>query len=45
MQAAVKAISVEASVQTLPEKAAEDEALLRRLLERVDYDGLRKLLQ
>lgn len=45
MKSGVRLITVSASVQTLPATAAADEALLRRLLDAVDYEGLKKLLE
>jgi len=45
MEGQLKAITVSASVQTTPEHASADEALLRRLLEQVDLEGLRRLIQ
>lgn len=45
MKTGVKVITVSAGVHTTAADAAADEALLRKLLESVDYEGLKKLLQ
>lgn len=44
MRAELRGISVWAAVQTTPAKAAGDEALLRKLLDQVDFEALKALL-
>ena len=44
MRAELRGISVWAAVQTTPAQAVQDEALIRKLLEQVDFDALKALL-
>ena len=41
----LKTVLIEATLNSTPEAAKADEALTRQMLEKIDYEGLKKLLQ